>query len=215
MILRLSSGRAFAVVFALLVASPVFAQTLSGVSYRPFLLVTDERFAAQTTFKAVFGTATEPTWGGGVDVTLGRHVFVDLAISRMSEPGQRAFISSGQVFQLGIPLRATLTPVEWTAGYRFRHGTWRIIPYGGAGIGWYKYSETADFAGDGDDVAVWHAGFVLVGGAEFRLTKWIGITGDAQYTHVPGILGQGGLSKDAGDSDLGGVAARVRVIYGR
>ncbi len=202
-----------ALALALLTAVPAFAQERS-VSLRPFLLVTDERFAAQTTFKAVFGSATEPTWGGGVDFTLGRHVFVDLAISRMSQSGQRAFISAGQVFQLGIPLHATLTPVELTAGYRIRH--WKhIVPYVGAGIGWYGYRETADFAVAADDVDVRHTGFVMMGGAEFRVAKWIGVSGDAQFTKVPGILGQGGLSKDAGESDLGGVAARLRVILGR
>lgn len=199
--------------FALLTAAPLFAQE-PPVSFRPFVLVTDERFTAQTTFKAVFGTATEPAWGGGVDVTLGRHMFVDLAISRMSQSGQRAFISNGQVFALGIPLRVTLTPVELTAGYRIRHWK-RIVPYAGAGIGWYQYTEAADFAAAGDDVDVRHAGFVLMGGAEFRVTKWVGITGDAQFTRVSGILGQAGLSKDAGESDLGGVAARLRVIIGR
>ena len=204
------------VAFALatLTAVPLFAQPAPPVSFRPFFLAADERFAAQTTFKAVFGSATVPTWGGGVDVTLGRHVFVDLAISRMSESGQRAFINNGDVFTLGIPLRVTLTPVEVTAGYRVRRWK-RIVPYAGAGIGWYGYRETADFAAAGDDVDERHMGFVMMGGAEFRVTKWIGITGDAQYTSVSGILGQGGLSKDAGENDLGGVAARLRVIVGR
>lgn len=188
---------------------------MHSVSFRPFVLATDERFAAQTTFKAVFGSATESTWGGGVDVTVGRHVFVDLAISRMSQSGQRAFINDGQVFALGIPLHVTLTPVELTAGYRFRRRHSRIIPYAGAGIGWYQYRETGDFAAAGDGTDVGHAGFVMMGGAEFRITKWIGILGDAQYTRVPGILGQGGLSKDAGESDLGGVAGRVRVMVGK
>jgi outer membrane protein W len=201
-------------VCALLTAAPLFAQQ-PVVSFRPFLLVTDERFAAQTTFKSVFGSATQPAWGAGLDVGLGRHVFVDLAISRMNQSGQRAFINDGQVFALGIPLRVTLTPVELTAGYRFRRAKWRVIPYVGAGIGWYQYRETADFSAAGDDVDVRHAGFVMMGGAEFRVTKWVGIAGDAQYTNVTGILGQGGLSKDANESDLGGVAARLRVIVGR
>jgi hypothetical protein len=56
---------------------------------------------------------------------------------------------------------------------------------------------------------------VLNGGAEFRLHRWIGVGVDAEYTHVPGILGQGGISQQAGESDLGGVAARVKLIVGR
>ena len=209
--------RALAFVVAMLTAAPLHAQQalLRTVSFRPFVLATEERFAAQTTFNTVFGSATEATWGGGVDVTVGRHAFVDLAISRMSQSGQRAFLNDGQVFALGIPLRVTLTPVELTAGYRFRRLHSRIIPYAGAGIGWYQYRETADFSAAGDDTNVRHIGFVMMGGAEFRITKWIGILGDAQYTSASGILGQGGLSKDAGESDLGGVAARVRVMVGK
>ena len=38
---------------------------------------------------------------------------------------------------------------------------------------------------------------------------------DAQYTHVLGILGTGGISQDAGEKDLGGIAARVKVLIGR
>ena len=50
---------------------------------------------------------------------------------------------------------------------------------------------------------------------EFRVQKWIGVAVDAQYTHVPGILGTGGVSKDAGETDLGGIAARFKVLIGR
>jgi hypothetical protein len=32
---------------------------------------------------------------------------------------------------------------------------------------------------------------------------------------VPGILGTGGVSQQAGESDLGGVAARVKLVVGR
>lgn len=214
--LRRRSGQARALAFALVLLSsaPAFAQ-VHGVDLHPFALASDQRFAAQTTFKAVFGSATESFWGGGVDVVIRDKYFVELAISRMSATGQRAFISDGAVFGLGIPVRVTVTPVELTAGYRFRFRKSRIIPYAAAGIGSYGYRETSDFATAGEDVDVRHAGFVMLGGAECRLSKWVAIAGDAQYTKVPGILGQGGISKDANESNLGGIAARVRVIYGR
>jgi hypothetical protein len=48
-----------------------------------------------------------------------------------------------------------------------------------------------------------------------RLQKWISAAADAQYTAIRGILGQGGLSKDVSENDLGGVAVRIRVILGR
>jgi opacity protein-like surface antigen len=198
----------------LLFAAPAFAQ-FKDVNVRPFFLAANQRFAAQTTFNAVFSSATESLWGGGADVVIRKKYFVDLAISRLSTSGQRAFLNNGDVSRLGIPLHLTSTPVEVTGGYRFRFGKSRIIPYAGAGIGSYSYHEASDFAAAGDDVDMRHAGFVMMGGAEFRVTKWVGISGDAQYTKVPGILGQAGISKDANESDFGGIAARLRVILGR
>jgi hypothetical protein len=38
---------------------------------------------------------------------------------------------------------------------------------------------------------------------------------DVQYSHVPGILGTGGVSQQAGETDLGGVAARLKLVVGR
>ena len=35
------------------------------------------------------------------------------------------------------------------------------------------------------------------------------------YARVPGILGKGGVSREVGEHDLGGIAGRVRVILGR
>ena len=41
------------------------------------------------------------------------------------------------------------------------------------------------------------------------------IGADVQYSHVPGILGTAGVSQQAGEDDLGGVAARFKLIVGR
>jgi outer membrane protein W len=195
----------------LLAAAPAHAQ----IGVRPFAVFAVERFAASTAFNANFDSNTTPVWGGGVDVVIHRRFFVDLTISHMSKTGQQAFFNNGEVFRLGIPLKVTSTPVEIAAGYRFRLKTTRVIPYAGAGFGSYSYHQTADFAAPGDDVDVRHAGFLLIGGAEFRVRKRVGITGDAHYTRVPGILGQAGISRDVNESDFGGIAARVRVILGR
>jgi outer membrane protein W len=200
--------------FALLTAAPAFAQ-FRGFDVRPFALATEQRFDASTTFNAVFASPAESFWGGGVDVVVHKAYFVDLAISHMSKTGQRAFINNGQVFRLGIPLQVTMTPVELTGGFRFRFRRSRIIPYVGAGIGSYSYGETAGFSQPGDDVDARHSGFVMMGGLEFRVSRWVAITGDGQYTTVPGIFGRNGLSKDVGEDNLGGIAARLRVILGK
>jgi hypothetical protein len=57
--------------------------------------------------------------------------------------------------------------------------------------------------------------YLAVGGVEIRLHRWVGVAVDAQYTHITGILGAGGVSKDAGESDLGGIAGRFKVLIGR
>ena len=213
-----------AVALTLLCSFRASAQTTPRLEFRPFAVIAFERFSASTTFDAAFGSSFQPLWGGGVEVTTRKRIFVDVTVTRLNRTGQQAFVNNGQVFRLDIPLHASLTPVEFTAGYRFpaKRRRWFgksrrtiVIPYAGVGIGVYRYEETSEFAVASENVDETHAGFVAVGGAEFRMSKWIGITADAQYTRVPDILGQGGVSQEVGERDLGGIAGRVRVIFGR
>jgi hypothetical protein len=206
----------------LLVSAPLAAQSSLdpdepyAASVRLFFLATDQSFAANTTFKAAFGKSVEPFFGGGLQVAMDNGVFVEFGISRFKKTGQRAFINNGQTFQLGIPLTATVTPLELSAGYRFfASGSSRFIPYAGAGVGRYGYREESDFAAAGDNLDTHHVGYLAVGGVEIRLHRWVGVAVDAQYTHITGILGAGGVSKDAGESDLGGIAGRFKVLIGR
>ena len=52
-------------------------------------------------------------------------------------------------------------------------------------------------------------------GVAYNVSRWVGVSGDAQYTRVSGIIGTGGVSQQTGDTDLGGIAGRFRVIVGR
>ena len=207
------------IVFLLLsltLAAPAVAQDEPSLSIRPFFLVTDQSFAAVDTFDAAFGKTYFPFFGGGGQVVFKGTYFVEITASRFQENGERAYFSGGKAFKLGIPLTATITPIEVTGGYRFRLPTLpRVRPYVAAGFGSYGYQETSSFADAGDNVDTRHAGFVVNGGAEFRLHRWIGVAVDVQYTHIPGILGTGGVSQQTGESDLGGVAARFKAIVGR
>jgi len=204
-----------AFVVALALAAPAAAQT-DRVTLRPYGMITEQAFSASTTFNAVFGSAAAPFWGAGAEVILPHQVYVDISASRFKKTGQRAFIDNGQTFRLGIPLTASITPFEFTGGYRFRlRRRPNLIPFVGAGLGWYSYKETSSFSGAGEDVDMSHLGELVVGGLEFRVHRWIALSVDAQYTHIPGILGTAGLSKDAGESDLGGVAGRFKLIVGR
>jgi len=187
-----------------------------AVSVRGFVVATEQSFAAVDTFDATFGKTYGPFFGGGVQVVIHDNFFVEASVSRFQQTGERAYLSGGKAFKLGIPLTATITPLEVTAGYRFRLRRYpQLRPYLGVGAGSYSYQETSQFAEAGEDVDVRHAGVVANGGAEFRLQRWVGLAVDVQYTHVPGILGTGGVSQQAGEGDLGGVAARVKLVVGR
>ena len=206
---------AFALFAACLLSRPVAAQPAGDLSIalRPFVLVTEQAFAATETFKAGFDTAVQPFYGGGLEL-VSKGFYVDLTGSRFKKTGQRAFRANDQTFQLGIPLNVTITPLEFTFGYRFGSGH-RVVPFGGGGIGSYRYQETSSVSDASENVDTKHTGYLAVGGVEFRAARWIRVSVDAQYTHVTGILGSGGISQQVGEDDLGGIAARLKFMVGR
>jgi hypothetical protein len=201
-----------------------------AVALRPFLDVGIEQFTATKTFDGVFGDTGSPLWGGGLQVALwsGR-IYAEVAGSRLLKKngelvGERAFVSGGTAYPLGIPLRSTIKSIDVVGGYRFNVSP-RLIPFVGAGIGNYHYTEQSDFAGASENVDATHRGFIFDGGVEVRVSRWIGVAGDAHYTRVPGILGTGGVSlqfaedttnaQRSREKDLGGWAARLRLVVGR
>jgi outer membrane protein W len=142
--------------------------------------------------------------------------FIDMTASRFSTTGQRAFLFNGQSFRLGIPLTVTEIPIEVSGGYRLRREH-ALQPYVGAGVGSCSYKETSSdpSAASSNDVDARHAGYLVVDGADVRCHRWIAVSADANWTRISGILGSCGMSNDADENDLGGVAARIRVIVGK
>ncbi|HKB14387.1 MAG TPA: OmpW family outer membrane protein [Vicinamibacterales bacterium] len=197
-----------------LLAAPAAAQDPPDISIRPFVFGTVQSFAAVDTFNAVFGRSYDPFFGGGVQVVLQDRFVIEASASRFKQTGERAFINNGQSFRLGIPLTAKIIPFELTGGYRFNLSP-RIRPYVSAGFGTYKYTETSAFNDPGEDVSIRHAGFVANGGADFRLQRWVSVGADVQYTRITGIIGSAGVSQQAGEDNLGGVAGRLKLIVGR
>ena len=186
------------------------------ISFRPFVMGAESAFAAVETFKAIFAKSYAPFFGGGLQVAFHGRYYIEVGASRFEQTGQRVFRENGQNFGLGIPLTATIMPLEITVGYRFRPRRMpRLRPYIGAGVTSYAYEERSDFDEPGEGLKTRHAGLVGVGGLELRVHKYVGISADAAVSHVTGILGQSGISKDVGESDLGGISARFRLIVGR
>src|SRR5262249_34489000 len=159
---------AIALALLLFAAAPARAQgglfdatgDAPAVSLRPFFQFSNQWFAADQTFKAVFEDTSAQFWGGGGQVTLwdGR-IYGESAVRRLVKSdqtlvGQRVFVGDdGAVFRLGIPVRVKIEPLEFTGGYRFNAHP-RLIPYVGAGIGRYHYSEESDFATDAEKLDV-------------------------------------------------------------
>jgi opacity protein-like surface antigen len=176
-------------------------------------------FSASDTFDAVLGSPSGVFVGGGVEVVLPQRVFFNVRLSRLQKSGERVFVLDNEVFPLGIETKVKVTPVEVTAGYRFRGKgqTRRLIPYIGGGIGWHRYSETSDFADSSEDVNDTFQGYHALGGIEFRLNRLFAIGGEGQWTTVPDALGAAvsSASEAFGESDLGGLGFRLRFVVGR
>ena len=193
--------------------APVRATT----SVRGFADIGFTTFTARDSFEATLGSATGAMFGGGAEVVLPQNIFFGVRVSRFTAEGERVFVSGGQTFPLGIPMSVTITPVLLTGGLRFGTPRSTVLPYVGGGIGWHRYQETSDFAGSDDDVDETFQGYHVLGGAEYRISRLLGIAGEAQWARVPDALGQNPLSASAefGDTDLGGFTVRVKVVIGR
>ncbi len=197
-------------------AIPAAAQgsgSRAGVGFTGFVDAGVTSFAAAKTFDAVLDTHSGPVFGGGVEVTM-RHAFVQVRGTWFTRTGERVFPFNGEVYKLGIPVDITVRPVDIVAGYRFDDG-WRIVPYGGAGYTSVGYRETSSFADQSENIDTRHRGYVVMGGAEVRVWRWIGVAGEVSWSHVGGALGHDGMSKEFGESDLGGTTGRVKIVVGR
>ncbi len=181
-------------------------------------------FTASDSFEAVLDTSSGPVYGGGAGLLIGRHLFVDVQVSRFSADGQRVFVTDDlEVFPLGIPATVSVTPVDISAGWRFTPGPprpggaarrgLRLVPFAGGGIGVVQYRETADFARPGDDVSDSFTSYHVLGGLELPFTGTFGASLDGLYRWVPDALGQDGVSAAYGETDLGGFTLRVRATF--
>ena len=200
-------------IFLLTLVSTAGAQ---GIDIKGYGLVGGMSFAASESFDAVLDTSSGVIFGGGAEIGLPwGGLYVGVGAWQFSEEGERVFVSGSEVFRLGIPVTIEVTPIEVTGGWRFKNVSPRFVPYVGAGWSSYAYKETSDFADAGDDVDERFSGFHILGGAEFKLTRWLGVGGELAWTTVPDALGTGGASRAFDETDLGGVSYRLKISVGR
>ena len=174
-------------------------------------------FTAADSFDAILGEPSGPIYGGGARVGLPwGGLFVDVGAWRFQAEGERAFVFGDEVIPLGIPVEVKVTPIEISAGWRFRIRRMpKLIPYAAGGFTSMNYQETSDFSTPDEDVDETFTGYHVLGGAEYKITRWLGVAGEASWTTVPDAIGDGGVSAAFDETDLGGTTFRFKITIGR
>jgi hypothetical protein len=219
---------AMACAASLIVATPAFAQAEygaggqtaarpAGVGVRVFFLLDRVAMNASDSFDAALGSSSLNGFGGGADVTrLWKGLFVRAAFSRLSAEGERVVVVDGEAIPLGIPLEVTMTPFEFGGGWRHPlDPSRRTEAYGGAGLLRLSYKETSQGADASENIDESFTGTVLFGGVDFDLSKGFMVGVEAQYRSVPDAIGEGGLSREFEETNLGGFAIRFVVGFRR
>jgi opacity protein-like surface antigen len=171
-------------------------------------------FQANDSFEAIFDNAWQPFYGGGAQVVIFDKLFIEGSFEQFKKTGQRVVVSGDEVFPLGIEDEVTINPITFTAGYRFRSSA-TVVSYAGGGVGSYRLRETSDFADPSENVDERHTSYHALGGVEIGVSKWVYTAFEVQYASVPDALGLPGVSGEFGETNLGGVSFRVKVLVGR
>ena len=199
----------------LIAVAPAVARA-QDVDIKGYGMFGSVNFSASESFDAVLGSSSGFILGGGGEVGLPwGGLYVGVGAWRFSEEGERVFVSGSEVFPLGIPLTVEVTPVEITGGWRFKNLWSRVVPYAGGGWSSYSYKETSEFADSAENVEERFNGWHILGGAEFRVTRWLGVGGEIAFASVPDALGVGGVSEAFDETNLGGTSYRVKISVGR
>ena len=166
---------------------------------------------AQDSFDTIVGSPFGSVFGGGAQVVLPSGAFVQVSVDRFRETGTRALVSGTRIFTLQSDTQITVMPILATAGFRSAaYG--RVVPYGGAGVGWHRLTEEAPLE---ETVTRDKVGFHVLGGAEIPVLPWVSVAGEVQWATVPKALGETGVSAVFGEKDLGGTTFLVKLILGR
>ena len=197
-------------------APPRAAGAPPAIRVRGFFEAGGRTFTASKSFEAVLGSSAGPIFGAGGAVLLGRNLFVSFGVSRFQRDGERVVVFEDEAFPVGIDTTVSVVPIELSAGWRFANPQRTVTPYLGGGMAWHKYRETSEFADAAEDAEFTKMGFQLLGGAEWRVGRWLGIAGEAGWMSVPDAFTEpSGAAAAFGEDDLGGAVFRVKVVIGR
>jgi opacity protein-like surface antigen len=169
------------------------------------------RFAAQNSFQAITGHGGGAVVGGGAEVRIGS-LFLGGSIDRYTQTGQRVLVIDREVFGLGVADTISLVPMTALAGWRFEHAN--ATPYVGGGIGTVLFKEESLAADPGENIGRRFTSYHAVAGVEFR-NGWVATAFEVEYSRIPDSIGFGGASAAFQESNLGGVAGRIKILVGR
>lgn len=174
-------------------------------------------FTAAESFDAILGTPSGPLAGGGVRVGLPWYgLFADVGAWRFRAEGERAFVFNNEVIPLGIPVEVSVVPIEISVGWRARlRKLPKLVPYAAVGLTSLKYRESSDSSTPAENADERFGGYHLLGGAEYKIIRWLGVAGEVAWTTVPDAIGESGVSRAFGETDLGGTTLRVKITIGQ
>lgn len=174
-------------------------------------------FTAAESFDAILGTPSGPMVGGGVRVGLPWYgLFAAVGAWRFRADGERAFVFNNEVIPLGIPVEVTVVPIEISVGWRARlRELPKLVPYAAVGLTSMKYQETSDSSTSAENADERFGGYHVLGGVEYKIIRWLGVAGEVAWTTVPDAIGESGVSRAFGETDLGGTTLRVKITIGR
>lgn len=192
-------------------------QQSKSVQIGGFAMVGNMTFTAKESFDAILGAHSGPIYGGGAHIGLPwGGLFAEVGAWRYQDSGERVFVYNGTTIPLGIHTDVKLTPIELSAGWRFRfRKAPKIFPYLAGGYTSMRYQETSDFADKSENVDDNFGGYHLYGGAEYKITKWFGVAGELAWTTIPNSIGEGGVSQSFNEDNLGGTSFRFKITVGR
>lgn len=211
---RVSHASVMVFLAALLAPVLASAQTTSAIGVRASFGLDFNAMSAADSFDAVLGSSQLLGFGGGADVlNVWKNVFARVSFSRARKDGERAVVFDGRAIPIGVPITVSYTPIEIGGGWQFGPmGGNRFTPYVGGGLLRLRYSEKSPFSVTGDDVKLSKNGYLVFGGVEVPVWRYVVVGGEAQYRSVPDAIGTDGVSRDFEETNLGGFT--VRVLFG-
>ena len=226
---RLASRIAIVAVLGSLTAATAFAQSKPrpratpapppprGISIGGYAMVGGLHFTAAESFDAIVGSPSGTIFGGGVRIGLPfQMLFVDAGAWRYRGDGERVFVANDEIFRLGIPVTIAVTPIEISAGRAFRvRRVPKLTPYAAGGLTVLRYHETSAVSTASEEPNDTFTGYHAFGGAEYKITRWFGLAGEASWSTVPDAIGESGVSAAFNETDLGGATVRIKVTIGR